>query len=331
MTEIESRVAAGKIDPIYLIGGDEPLLISRALAAILDATVPASLRGFNHDVLDGKAGPTAVLNAARTLPMMGKRRLVVVRDADAMGAGLAELIPYFEAPAPETVLVLLLAKIDGRMKAVAMAKKKGWLHELSAPRQVAPFIREEAQRRGAKLTEDGIRRLADVVGNDLGRLASAIDQLALYVGDGRAIDGDAVDELIAETRERTIFELTNAVGDADRGRALRAVDRLFDQRESSIGVTMMLARQFRQLAVAKEAVEAGQGRDVARIAGVPPFAADALVAQSRRYTHAALAKAIGLLAQADRDLKGPVKGALGERIVLERLVEQLVACATPRR
>lgn len=328
MTEIESRLAQGKIDPVYFIGGDEGLLIQRAMAALVDAVVPPASRAFNHDVLDGRAGASAILNAARTLPMMGKRRLVVVRDADGLGADLSELAPYLAAPAPEAVLVLLFNKLDARMKVVQIAKKKGWLHQLDTPRQVAPFIREEAQRRGARMTEDGVRRLADVAGGDLGRIASAIEQLALYVGDGKPIDADAVEELIAETRERTIFELTNAVGDADRPRALRAVDRLFDQRESSIGVTMMLARTFRQIAVAKEAVEKGQGRDVARIAGVPPFAADALVSQSRRFSHAALARAIALLSQADQDLKSPVKAALGERIVVERLVDQLVSAAT---
>src|SRR5687767_8572557 len=215
---IEQRIAQGKIDPVYLLGGGEPLLVTRVVQALVEAVVPPAVRAFNYDSLEAKAaGPAGILNAARTLPMMGKQRLVVVRDIDTLGAALAELVPYLEKPAPETVLVLLAAKVDGRIKLFSVAKKKGFLHELEAPRQVGPFIKEEAARRGAKIGEDAARRLAEVAGGDLGRLASSIDMLALYAGD-RAITAADVDELVAETRERTVFELANAVGEGNRER-----------------------------------------------------------------------------------------------------------------
>jgi DNA polymerase III subunit delta len=329
VTDIMSEIAAGRIAPVYVLTGDEPFLAGRAVAALLERVVPPVVRAFNHDVVDGKAGAaTAVLNAARTGPMMGDRRLVVVRDADAIGAGLADLIPYIADPSPRTVLVLIVAKADGRLKFYQTAKKRGYLHELAAPRPLAPWLRREAERRGARLSEDGARRLAEVVGADLGRLDSSIDQLSLFVGDDRAIEADDVDELIAETRERTVFELANAVGEGDRARALRAVARLFEQRESAVGVAMMLARHVRQLAQVKDLLaERASPGEIGPAVGVPPFAVQGLMSQARRMTAAALARGHALLAKADRDLKGPVKGALGERVVIERLVGELLGLA----
>jgi DNA polymerase III subunit delta len=89
---------------------------------------------------------------------------------------------------------------------------------------------------------------------------------------------------------------------------------------------MMLARHVRQLAVVKELVAQKTPKmELPRLVGAPPFAVDGLIAQARRFTPASLARAVDLVAQADVDLKGPKKGALGERIVLERLVEGLLA------
>jgi len=259
--------------------------------------------------------------------MMGKHRLVIVRDFDALPAdGQAVVAAYIDAPAPSSTLVLQSHKGDGRMKLVQVAKKKGFYHELAAPRQLVPWIQDEAKARGVRLAGDAARRLADVVGGDLSRLSSALEQLSLYVGDARPIGAADVDELIAETREHTVFELANAVGEGKEERALRAVARLFDQRESSVGVAMMLARHVRQLAAVREAIDARAARaDIPRLAGVPPFAVDGLVAQARRLGPAALRRAVALLAQADIDLKGPKKGALGERIVVEKLVRDLLA------
>lgn len=324
---MEDAILRGEIAPVYLLVGTDPLLYQRVLGALVSQVVTPATRAFNYDAFEGKSTTaTTVVNAARTLPMMAKRRLVVLRDVEGLGAdGMSTLASYLDSPVPESVLVLGAQKSDGRLKLFQAAKKKGFLHELVVPRNVASWVVDEAKRRRARMTDEAARRLADVVGADLGRLASAVDQLTLYVGDGRAVEVADVDELIAETRERNVFELANAVGQGAREKALRAVARLVEQRESSIGVTMMLARHMRQVALARELTDAKTPRnDLPRLIGAPPFAVEGLVAQARRFSSAALARAIALLAQADEDLKGPRKAALGERIVLERLVENLL-------
>jgi DNA polymerase-3 subunit delta len=318
------------MDPIYVLSGDATL-VARFVADLTDQLVTPATRAFNHDVFEAKAaGAAAILNAARTVPMMAKMRLVVARDVETMGAeGMTELIPYLDKPSPTTVLVLTAGKVDARLKFFAAAKKKGMLRELEAPRQaqLPAWIRNEAQGRGAKFGEDAARRLAEVVGPDLGRLVSAVDQLALYAGD-RPVTAADVDELIAETREKTVFELSDAVGRGERERALRAVARLFEQKESSVGLAMILARHIRQLALVRELTSTGTPiRDLPRAVGFPPFLADGLVAQARRFTGPGMTRAFQLLAAADRNLKGPLKQALGERIVVEKLVTDLVELA----
>ena len=89
---------------------------------------------------------------------------------------------------------------------------------------------------------------------------------------------------------------------------------------------MTLARHFRQLALYQElAAKKTPALDMMRIIGCPPFVLDKLAPQARKLTAAALRRAFALLSQEDQDLKSNVKAALGERVVLERLVGRLVA------
>lgn len=105
---------------------------------------------------------------------------------------------------------MVTSKLDKRLKFYATAAKRGVLHELVAPKRVDGWIGAEADRRGVRLAADAIDRLAGAIGGDLSWLALTIDQLALYAG-GRPVSADDVDDLVADTRERSVFELTDAI------------------------------------------------------------------------------------------------------------------------
>jgi DNA polymerase-3 subunit delta len=344
--ELLEEIRAGRFDPIYVLHSEHPVLIDRVVAAIRDIAVPPAARGFNYDIVEGKPKGGHIVALSQTLPMMAKHRMVYVRDLAAMPADDAEpLLAYLAKPNPSTVIVAIASKIDKRIKLWSTISKKGFLHTLEAPRQLAPWIRAEAQNLGVKLEPNAVQRLVDTVGNDLSRLVLAVEQLGLYAG-RRPVTSDDVDDLIADTRERSVFELTDAIGAGDRPRALAAVASLCDQRESAVGVVVMLARHVRQLSL----VHALRKQSVSRAEwggrlGVPPFIVDKLIAQARSYRPEALAQATQTLAMADRALKGdqtlftheghpftgPQVKALGkelaERVILERVVDGIVQLA----
>jgi len=340
--DLLQEVRAGRFDPIYVLHSEHPILIERVATAIRDIVVPPAARGFNYDVVEGKPSGAKIVALAHTLPMMAERRLVLVRDLGLMPADDAEpLLAYVQKPNPSTVILAVTSKLDKRVKVFAQLSKKGYLHVLEAPRQLAPWVRAEAQQYGVKLEPAAVSRLVDAVGDDLSRLSLAVEQLGLYAGQ-RAVTPADVDELIADTRERSVFELTDAIGAGDRGRALAAVAALCDQRESAVGVVVMLARHVRQLSMVHVLrAQNAPKPQWASLLGVPPFVVDKLVAQARIYAPSALAAATQRLATADRALKGdqtlamatgPFTGPqlkalgkeLGERVILESVVDSIV-------
>jgi DNA polymerase-3 subunit delta len=344
--ELLAEIEAGRFDPIYVLHSEHSILIERVVTALREAVVPPAARGFNYDIVEGKPTGQRIAALAQTLPMMAQRRLIYVRDLSTMSADDAEpLLAYLAKPNPSSVVVCVAAKLDKRIKLFAQLSRKGFLHVLEAPRQLAPWVRAEAKHKRVQIEPAAITRLIDAVGDDLSRLALTVEQLGLYAGD-RAVTSDDVDDLVADTRERTVFELTDAIGAADRPRALAAVASLCDQRESAVGVVVMLARHVRQLSLTYS-LRAG---NVPRpswpsMLGVPPFVVDKLVAQARRYSPAVLAAATQRLANADRALKGDITltstlgGAftgpqikalgrdLAERVILERVVDSIVTLA----
>jgi DNA polymerase-3 subunit delta len=330
---------------VYVLTSEHSILIDRAVTAIRDAVVPPAARSFNYDVIEGKPSGARLVALAQTLPMMAQHRMVFVRDLAAMAAEEAEpVLAYLDRPNPSTVIAAVASKVDKRLKLFGALAKKGFIHVLEPPRQLAPWVRAEAAARGVRIDAGAITRLIDAVGDDLSRLALAIDQLGLYAGD-RAVMSEDVDELIADTRERSVFELTDAIGAGDRVRALAAVTKLCDQRESAVGVVVMLARHIRHMALIHALREQAvpRGEWASRL-GIPSFMADKVVAQARRYTPSALARATTRLALADRALKGditltaqtsPFTGPqmktlgreLGERVFLEHVVRGIVEMA----
>lgn len=345
MDELLDAIESGELDPIYVLASEHPILIERVVHAIREVAVPPMARGFNYDVVEGKPSAQRIIALAQTLPMMAKNRMVYVRDLAGMPADEAEpLLEYLAKPNPSTVIVCVTSKLDKRLKLYAGLAKKKFLHVLEPPRAHAlpGWVKAEAKAKKVVFDPPAINRLIDAVGGDLSRLTLAVEQLGLYAGD-RPVTSDDVDELIADTRERSVFELTDAIGSGDRGRALAAVSSLCDQRESAVGVVVMLARHVRQMALVHTLKAQGASRgEWASKLGVPPFIVDKIAGQARAYSPAALATATQKLAMADRALKGDITlidtlftgpqikalgRELGERVILEHVVDTIVQLA----
>lgn len=328
--DLFAALERGDIAPVYALHGAERYLVDKAHRAIRAAVLgPATGPSFNHDVYDLKeSGLDAALASARTMPMFAKRRLVVGRGLDLVKADALEgLVAYAGDPNPSTCLILLpdkADKLDGRLKGIQALKKGGFLHEFPRLRDndLPRWILRETELRKIPMDADAAAALADATGADLGRLSQAIDQLALFAGQGERVTRTHVEGLIPEGREREIFELMRAIGEGQRDRALMLVGTLLRDREPALLIQGALLRQLRQIWRAKELEAKRTPRgEIAGAIGVPPFFLDQILGPARRMSVAALRRGFERLYQADLQLKS---SRIDNELLISRLVRRLV-------
>lgn len=313
--------------PIYAIDGEERVLVDEAVELLKTTALDARSRDFNFDAFSGKqAGLTKVLDAAQMLPAFAPRRMVMVQGADAMfgDEADAQMLAYLERPNPTTVLVLIAEKFDARTKVYKAFQKAGVAFRFGRPseRDMPDRVRARAKLMGVAIDETGIRALCHAVGTELGAASQALEVLGLYAKD-RTIQAADVEAVVQVTKEESIFELTDAVGSGDRGRALSGLHQLIAiGRQHPLPILAMIARHFRNLLKARAALDAGVSRDqIQALVGVPPFVVDKLLRQARNQPLVVWARALEHIGQADRALKG---GALDGHRAMERLVLALM-------
>jgi DNA polymerase-3 subunit delta len=312
--EAEARGAGGEAKPelpplVTVLVGSERVLVERAVKALRRFVVGDGPSGFNDDLFQGQGlSAQSVISASRTLPMMASRRLVLVRNLDAMAAAELEALgAYLQKPSPETFLVLVGEKLDGRGKLAKIAREIGAWFEAEPPRQheIAQIAEREARARGHRLSAQAAEALSDAIGPDLSALDDALERLSLFVGAGQAIELDHVDRCIAHARIESVWSLVDAVGNRDGKKALTAAASLLGDREPPLKILALVARQLRSVAKMRDALKSGLGpQEAAQKAGVPPFKARDMAQSAKRFDDQKLTRAFALVAEADLALKG---------------------------
>ena len=158
-------------------------------------------------------------------------------------------------------------------------------------------------------------------------ISNELEKLILYVGEKKRITLGDVETMVLAAKQRSLYELTDAISSRDRPRALEVLEAILasgEGEDAAIGHLYMLARTFRQMLIVLEK-NVRDSRAIWQVLWqgfrVPPFAADDLVRQARRYkSRRELTRALRLIARADLALRS---NPPSKRLVLERLVMQL--------
>lgn len=335
-----AEASAGTLRPVYLVTGEETYLSSRVVAALKRAALQGAVPGLNEDAFNAtEHSVSAVLSAARTLPMMAKRRLVVVQRLEEWEpkGGSAEgeegarskspdaferLVDYAKDPPSSTVLLLVGRALDKRRKLMVTAIREGWVVSCDPldPMDLPRFVARNAHELGGRLGEGSADLIAELAGPDLSVVADAVNRLCLYAGE-ETITEQMVLTNIVRLRTKSVWELVNAVGRRDVGAALSALEDVFDPTET-IRLVGLLAWSTRQLLRFESGVQRGlPPNEAAQQAGAPPFKARELAQQLKSVPRGSLPSWLMILADMDRALKGGSK--LPPKAILERGVIDL--------
>jgi DNA polymerase III subunit delta len=259
VSSIQADIKAGTPSPLYLIVGDDERGKDEVVHEF-DALVPEDIRPFNLErvsALDTDAG--SVVATARTLPLLGDRRvLVVVRaekwltarrkgkgddeggedasggaESDDSSAGLGE---YVESPEPSTTLVLVAADINRTTKLAKQVVKQAVVVECwglksekeakgyaigEALEKAARFVAVAAKKAGMTVDRQAIEPLLEHAGTDISVLRGDVERLLLYCQGRKAITEEDVRAVVGGATLVNAWGVTNAIERNDAREALR--------------------------------------------------------------------------------------------------------------
>lgn len=289
------------LKPVYLVSGDELLLVQEACDAIIAA---ARAAGFEERTLiQGDAAfEWRVLNdEANTLSLFAQRRVLDVRvTAKQLDKDAAEAIDaYLDQINPDTVLLLRADRLDPRQR------NTGWFKRIESvgavllvwpvgPKELPGFINQRAKRAGLEMQRDAIAYLANRVEGNLLAAAQEIDKLAL-AGLAQPITLDALVGAIADAAHYDAFDLVDAALDGEPARVRHVVWVLRAEGVAALMVLGSLVSQLRRLF-------SGDGR------GLPPQRERAMRAAKERLRAADIEALLAQAARVDQQVKGAADG-----------------------
>ena len=342
-------VQARKLAPGYVFVGDEAFFRKRCRDAVLQQLVPTDVRELSvYDMDLGEVELQQILDRARTPSLMAPFQVFFIRGVKNLYTRgkhdeFAAIKDYFKNPNPDALVVFVADHINipadvRRMDLTDKDRYERIRETLGEHCTVLEFARvdegdavkwaiEAANAGGVKLHADAARELVDSLGGDMMMVANELEKLVLYVGDKKRITVGDVETMVLAAKQRSFYELTDAISARDRARALAVLDAILntgDGEEAAIGHLYMLSRTFRQMLVIFERnVRDTRALWQALWQGfrLPPFAAEDVIRQARRYkSRRELTNAIRRIARADLLLRS---NPVSKRFVLENLVLDL--------
>jgi DNA polymerase-3 subunit delta len=267
---LERKIAARQLAPVHVFIGTDVRLIERLVDAI-EATIDEADRPFAVDRLyaaEPGGSPVDIASSAQVLPMLGDRRLVIVRraerllkpkraskpaetdsdepveDAEDSGADLTALEEYVAQPADFSTLLFVATEADRTRRFTKRLLEKAQVTRFDgfnvgspadragARRDAAAQLRGELAQAGRAIDRDALEMLITRAGGEISKLRGDVERLLLYTQGQARISASDVAEVTAIERDIDDWAVTNALGAGDAAAALREVGVRLDRGDS---------------------------------------------------------------------------------------------------
>ncbi len=243
LSELQSR----KLKPAYVFVGDEAFFRKRCRDAILQHLVAPDALDFGLFEFDlSETSLTEVLDRARTPSLMAPFQVFFVRGVKTLfGRGSNEekinaIADYCKNPNPDALLVFVAdhISIPADVRRMEMTDKDRYqkirddlgpicgIVELARVEEgeAVRWIGEYGATRDVKIDADGARELVDALGGDMMMISNELEKLILYVGEKKRIALGDVETMVLAAKQRSLYELTDAISLKDRVHALGVLD-----------------------------------------------------------------------------------------------------------
>ena len=336
--DLMRAMRAGTYAPIYILCGDEPYYIARVYDFIAQNALDEMAREFDQQVLYGRDLPGAdiapIIGAARGFAMMGGRKVIIVREAQAVKKWDA-LSAYLDNLMPQTVLVICYNgkpdKRQGVWKKALDHPQVAWLQsdklrDYEVEKWITAYIADFSRQHSEVSIDPKVASLlADHLGTDLSAIVGALQKLI----DGRpegvnVIDAALVERNIGISKDFNIIELQTALIRGDIAKANRITQYFAASKDHPMIREMAPLYNFFSNLLMYHYMPVKTPAVVAKELGINPYFVKDYEMAAKRYPAGKTFLIIGYLRDTDARLKGINNPSAKDADLLKELIYKIM-------
>lgn len=300
MTETKVKT----LKPIYLIYSEQSFLIREAIKRLKKKITDQSLGQLNIIEFSVPINFEVVEQALYTAGFFEQKKVVIIHQADKLLASQAKKVDtYLNSPNPEVTLVLACLKENRHL--FSKARENDYFFEYKTPKkgQLVQWVIDVFSKQGKEVNFETAKYLISLLGDDLELLSSEIQKICLYNDSKNKLQIKDIAAVSSSVAHETIFDLVDALGQANLSLALSQLNHLF-QTETEGKIFHMIIRQFRLLLKTKGLLSDGSGSaQIARVLKLPSFIASKYMKQALHFDTSKLVTAHTILLETEISYK----------------------------
>jgi len=301
--------------PVYIVSGDEPLLVQESCDVIRRSLKAAGYTERQVFHVEANFDWEQVLFSANSLSLFADQKLLEIRMPGGKPGdkGAVALKTYMENPPEGTVMLMVTPRLD------APTQRTKWFQALEGAgafvqvwpvdvKQMPRWIKERFNRAGLEVTHEAVEMVVSRVEGNLLAAVQEIERLSL-TADGRRIDADDVMESVADNARYSIYSLIDTAVGGDPARTLKILQGLRAEGTDVLHIVALLASETRTLARMADGVSKGQSLDaVTKNARIWPKRKDLVSRALKRHNRHAIDRIQQKLTRVDQSVKGILPG-----------------------
>lgn len=250
--QLEATLKQG-LAPIYLVSGEEPLLIQEACDQIRAAARASDFGERELYHADAGFDWTQLLSAANSLSLFADKKILEVRlpTGKPGDKGSKVLQEYAQAPSSDNLLLVVTGKLDRNVQ------KSKWVKALEGqgahvqvwpvpPAQLPRWIGQRLKAAGLRADSTAIELLASRVEGNLLAAAQEIEKLKLLTSDS-LISTELMASVVADSARYDVFGMVDKALHGDARGAAKSLQGLRVEGTEPLTLLWALARDIRAL------------------------------------------------------------------------------------
>jgi len=307
-----SQQLQGPLKPVYMVSGEEPLLVQESVDEIRKA---ARAQGFDERqslTVEKGFDWATLLEEANTLSLFASRRIIELKLPSGKPGteGSKRLVEYLDNCNEDTVLIIEAGKIDRstleKSKWCKTIDQKGVITQVwpVKPNEMLGFMRQRTKRLKLNIENDALALLSSRLEGNLLAAMQELDKLLLLHGSNPITVGMIFDE-VKDSARYDVFDLSKAMLAGDTKQSLSIAHHLHAEDAPLTLLTWAISKEARLLEGAILAIrQNGRADDFLQKKRVFKQQQGDYLRAAQRLKHKTVVQALAQLKHLDDVIKG---------------------------